>query len=58
MATKKPNIKVETGNGLPTSLTKGSFYKDLETDVLYSKNKAGEWKEKPVKPAFWIPQYQ
>ena len=56
MATKK--IKVETGEGLPDENTKGEFYKDLLTDILYVKNKSGYWEEKPIKPSVWIPIYK
>ena len=56
MATKK--IKVETGEGLPDENTKGGFYKDLLTDILYSKNEAGLWDKKPVIPENWGVVYQ
>ena len=49
MANKK--IKVTTGEGLPDENTKGEFYKDLLTDILYFKNEADLWEEKPIKPS-------
>ena len=55
MATKKIKVEVETGEGLPDENTKGEFYKDLNTDVLYFKNKAKLWEEKPIKPSIWNP---
>ena len=56
MATKK--IKVETGEGLPDENTKGEFYKDLNTDILYFKNESGLWEEKPIKSSVWNPIYK
>ena len=56
MATKK--IKVELGEGLPDENTKGEFYKDLLTDILYFKNEVNSWEEKPIKPSVWNPIYK
>ena len=56
MATKK--IKVETGEGLPDENTKGGFYKDLETDIMYFKNEEGDWEVKPINPVIKNPQYR
>ena len=56
MATKK--IKVATGEGLPDENTKGEFYKDLLTDILYSKNETGLWDKKPVIPENFGVVYQ
>ena len=56
MATKK--IKVELGEGLPNADTKGVFYKDLKTDILYFKNGSGDWEEKPIKSSIWNPVFK
>ena len=50
-------IKVETGEGLPNENTKGEFYKNLLTDILYYKNESGNWEEKQIKPKVFSPVY-
>lgn len=65
MTTKKsinevtlPTVDITYGEAPPTPETKGGFYKDLSTDVLYFKNESGAWEEKPVMPERWGVIYQ
>ena len=48
-------LVVSYGKGVPVATTTGNFYKDLNTDILYFKNEAKLWEEKPIKPSVWNP---
>ena len=44
---------VSYGNGKPDSNAPGSFYKDLDSDILYQRVATG-WVVKPIQPAHKI----
>ena len=46
----KPTVSY--GKGAPVATTTGSFYKDLNTDILYQKLSSGEWEIKPTQPQY------